>query len=174
MKTARRLILLASIGATSVFSQSAPTIAISLHTSSASFSPGQDIKLEVTVKNTSVEPVTIFKASGAGGEAEAANSIEVRDVSGNLLPRADVREVKKNGRTIIVGKRWMSRAELILHPGEDFSDYTKLNRLFDLSKPGTYSVNAIESIPTSSSGGTTDWIKVTSNTIQIAIIAKAG
>lgn len=174
METVRQLLQLAFLAASVTSSQSRPTVAISINTPSASFTAGQDIKLDLIVKNISQELVTIFKATGAGGEAEAANSIEVRDVSGNLLPRADVREIKKNERTIVVGKRWMSRAELILQPGEEFSDYTKLNRLFDLTKPGTYSVNAIESIPSSSSGGTTDWIKLTSNTIQITIKAKAG
>jgi hypothetical protein len=153
-------------------SQAKSNVDLSIRTSRSSFSPGEEIKLDVIVKNGSDQPLPIFATLGAGGAAEGANEVDVRDMLGNRLPRIDVRKLSHNGKTRTIPKPGGSQRGLVLKSGEEFRDYTLLNHLFDLSKPGIYFVTAIESTPTPSADGKSPWTSVKSNTIQIEIIAK--
>jgi hypothetical protein len=118
-------------------------------------------------------PVEIYTASGAGGgRAELDCGVFVRDASGNLLPRADTRtRVLGDGRTITVRDSAFNRKRKTLEPGEKFQDFTILNHLFNLSKPGAYTVVVKKDIPVEGTRPETKLYTATSNTIEITMLA---
>jgi hypothetical protein len=113
-------------------------------------------------------PVT---ASGPNsGEAELDNGIYVRDSGGNLLPRADVKTRQlSSGRTIVVHDRGFTRRRVLLKPGDQLQDFMFLNRLYDLSKPGPYTIVLKKEIPLDRAVPEPTRITLSSNTLQITV-----
>jgi hypothetical protein len=66
---------------------------------------GSEVKLVITVTNTSDQDVDLYKTPGPDGQAEDVNKIEVRDASGNLLKRVDFQIVEIGGARHTVPKR---------------------------------------------------------------------
>jgi hypothetical protein len=131
---------------------------------------GSEVKLLVTVTNTSDQDLDLYKTPGPDGQAENVNKVEVRDESGNILPRADVQTVNIGGKLRTFPKKIaISRAGVTLKPGESLEDFTILGNLFDLSKPGKYAVTVQNERRSGDSGHELKLIYVKSNTITITV-----
>ena len=115
-------------------------VTVSIQCPQSEVRSGSEVKLLITVTNASEQNITLYKLPGDDGQAEAANKIEVRDSSGNLLPRIDGQKVMIGGTQRMMPKRWISRKGVILKSGESLEDFTILSSIFDLSKPGKYTI----------------------------------
>ena len=131
---------------------------------------GSEVKLLITVTNTSDQDVDLYKTPGPDGQAEDVNKIEVRDGSGNALPRADVQTVEIGGVLRTFPKKMTkSRMGVILKPGDSLEDFTILSNIFDLSKPGKYTVTVQNERRSSDSSNELKLIYVKSNTITVTV-----
>ena len=74
-------------------------------------------------------------------------------------------------------KSWLTRKGIIIAPKHELRDFLVLSSLFDLNKPGTYSVSAILEIPGSAElmspkaapGPEPKFIEIESNKINFAV-----
>lgn len=87
---------------------------------------GTEIRLNVSVEDKSDHVLRILKSPD--GHAEAVNRVEVFNSDGARLPLT-------NGI-----RHWLSIKSTSLAPGESYDSFLILSELFDLRKPGTYSV----------------------------------
>jgi hypothetical protein len=139
------------------------TLAIS---STAIVKTGTEVRLDITVTNVSDQPISVYHVSG---EAKAVNKIEVRDASGNALPRIDGRTMLIHGKSHYLPKQWLSRKGVVLKPGETLEDFSILSKIFDLTKPGRYAVVATQRIRKGESEPIPGWIETTSNALYITV-----
>lgn len=154
--------------------QNAP-VTLSISAPSTVLKVGEQVRLEVIAKNSSGQMVKIYTASGKpnGGEAEDYNGIDVRDAQGKMLPRIDGRPITRRDGTIMRTHGLFSLRPVALAPGEQFRDFTVLNRLFDLTKPGTYTVTVKQEIRLDNAVPEPMRATSTSNTLTITIVAPA-
>jgi len=131
---------------------------------------GSEVKLLITVTNKSDQDVDMYKTPGPDGHAEDVNKIDIRDASGNLLKRVDFQIVEIGGVQHKLPKRIrISRAGIILKPGASLDDFAILSNLFDLTKPGKYTVEVQNERRSGDSSHELNLIYVKSNTITITV-----
>lgn len=102
--------------------------AVTIATPAPVVASGAEIKLNVTVVNTSDQTIRVIKALGPDGQAEAVNHVEIYDAEGKKLS------------WIPSHQTWISRKTVSVEPGKSCDDFLILSNLFDLSKPGKYTV----------------------------------
>ena len=98
---------------------------------------GSNVRIDITIKSNSSERMTL--RDNRLGPQEAG--ISIWDSSGNQLPPRD--EFKSYFT--------LSRFGMIIDPGKSIIESVDLNRWFDLTKPGQYTVQAKKRIPGSKS-----------------------
>jgi hypothetical protein len=143
-------------------------ITVSITTPSQVAKIGEAIRVNITVKNTSDHSVKLYKALGPDGQAEAANQIEVLDADGKKLPRIDGPAVQVRGQ-IYHRQMPMSRTMIRLDPGQSSEDFLILSNLFDLSKPGKYTVTVGHGLRVDVPGADPYLMNVPSNTITVTL-----
>jgi hypothetical protein len=120
---------------------------------------GEDFHLLITITNTSDREIKFAEVPGDPPAAEFQSSIEVRDNKGRSATETEyARSLKKNPRPR------GSRVTWVLRPGESLEEDAALTRLFDLRRPGTYTISAYRKTPEHLGMGT-----VKSNTISIVV-----
>jgi hypothetical protein len=149
--------------------QSSSLFTLGIRTNAPTVKSGVSIRLDITVTNISDQPISFYKARGADGQAEAANSFEVRDASGNQLRRIDGHTVWIHGEAHSMLPPILSRKGVLLKPGETLDDFAILSNLFDLSKPGKYTITAQQYVPFVNRGAKPSGIDAGSNTIEITV-----
>jgi len=97
---------------------------------------GQDVRVDVNITNRSNETIPMAVAVGKG-TAEFDYDIAVT--------RQDRRPVERTeyGRSLVGAGTHsvrVSKQLINLKPGQSYSDYFMLNKVFDVSRPGTYLV----------------------------------
>lgn len=133
-------VVVAAAGVMIGFAEDKPAISVHIACPQEEVKSGSQIKLIVVATNLSHDDVDVYKAA-VDGEAEDANAIEVRDESGKLMPRIDVRSFNTGGKIHTLPKKMrVNRVGVVLKPGEKLEDFAILSNLFDLSKPGRYTV----------------------------------
>ena len=160
---------IAAVSTTCSLAEDKPPISVSIQCPQSEVKSGTEVKLLITVTNTSESDVEVYKAPGPDGQAEAVDKIEVRDASGNLLPRIDGQTVVIGGAKHTIPRRWMSRKSVLLAPGGRLVDFTILSNLFDLSKPGQYTVIVRNERRADGSGPDLKEVYSTSNKITITV-----
>jgi hypothetical protein len=171
MRPATRLFSSAILLAGAVIcSAQEPAAKLEVRTPKSSYQIGTPIRLDITLKNISAEILHIDKVSEHDdGQAEAYISVEVRNSSGRALPRTDGLTFIKNGKKYTIGKRWLTRMGVDLEPNQHLRDYLVLSKLFNLSRPGNYTVSAKAEIRAPGSGPEINWIEARSNTIEFTV-----
>jgi hypothetical protein len=102
---------------------------------------GEEVTLSVTLSNVSSQPLHLFTPSIAGGEIEGAVNISLQNDAGERVDRTDGRFVTDGaGKVIQLRKKYVSRKGVVIPPGGSYSDQTILTRIFDLKRPGRYTV----------------------------------
>lgn len=144
-------------------------IAASISTPTPTIKSGAELKVYVTITNTSDHAVRLYKALGPDGQAEATNHIDVLDADGKKLPRIDGPAIQMNGRINHLPKRWISRTTIAVEPGKSSEDFLILSNLFDLSKPGKYSVTLRHEMRADDSDPNIKLIYANSNTIAFTV-----
>jgi hypothetical protein len=127
MKSIAVFALLAAALQSVCIAQLNPPVTVTITTPTPVTKSGAEIRIDVTVVNTSDNTIKIVKAPGPDGHADAANQVEVYDAEGNKIPLAH-------------RQMWISRKTVPVEPGKSYVDYLTLSKLFDLSKPGKYTV----------------------------------
>ena len=131
-------------------------------------SSGGDIRLDVFVRNSTAEKLHVWKASPqVDGQAEAYLAVDVRDSEGKPVPRTD-------GTFVINGKKhylkfWLLRKGVYVEPHDELHDYLVLSKLFDLSKPGRYTVSTKAAFELPGSEPEIKWFSAESNTINFVV-----
>ena len=71
----------------------------------------------------------------------------------------------------MIPKSWFKRNGVVLRPNQELRDFLLLSSLFDLSKPGTYTVSARADIDIAAphSGSEIKWITARSNKNGFAV-----
>jgi hypothetical protein len=149
------------------FGQSKTSFTLSISTYAPTVKKGAELRLDLTVANLSDHPITVYE--DGHGYAEAANEIEVRDASGELLHRIDGPMVSVHGTPARLPKQWFTRKGTSLNPGEKLDDFSILSNIFDLSRPGKYRVIAKQWIH-NAPGSTETWTGATSNSLDITVV----
>ena len=152
---------------TSSIAQQKSPIAASITTPTPITKSGAEVRVDVTVTNISDHTVRLYKALGLDGQAEAANHVEVFDSNGKALSRIDGPEIQMRGETRHLPKMWISRKTVPVEPGESSSDFLILSNLFDLSKPGKYTVAVRQEMRSDDSDPDIKLVYATSNTITV-------
>ena len=162
--------LIAVIFTTAGAAQQGSPIKVSIASSAPESRSGAEVRINVTVENVSGGTVELYKALGPDGQAEAANEIDVYDSDGKALSRIDGRAIKLHGETRHLPKQWISRKTVPLEPGRSADDFLVLSNLFDLSKPGHYTVKVRQAMRIYNPPTEDRMIEEPSNTITITVL----
>ena len=131
---------------------------------------GAQVRLEIVLKNMSSEELSIPKEPGNEGHAEDYLSIQVRDSEGLALERIDRQTFVKNGKAYSFPKRgWGSHKSSSIEPGDESHDFLVLSDLFNLSKPGSYTVSAKAELRRPYSGPEIKWAQTPAVKINFAV-----
>jgi hypothetical protein len=104
---------------------------------------GSEVLVQITLTNTSDQEIALGKAPGNLPQAESEYLVEVHDSRGQTAPDTDYgRKIKQN--KIVVS---FSRVSATVGPGESLKDGVILTKLYDLSRPGKYSVQLLRKVP---------------------------
>lgn len=107
----------------------------------ADFSPGEEVKIAVTLTNTSTHEIVVRKDK-APDHAEFDYQVVVLDETDQSAPKTKYHRLLSKeedpGTTVFID----SGGNFTLKPGETLTENLVLNRLFDLSMPGKYKVQA--------------------------------
>lgn len=145
-------------------------IAASISTPTPIIRSGAEVKVYVTITNNSDHTIRLYKALGPDGQAEAANKVEVYDANGKKLSRIDGRAIKINGQPRHLPKQWISRTTVEVKPGDSSEDFLILSNLFDLSKPGKYTVTLRHEMRADDSDPNVHLVCAKSNTIDVTVL----
>jgi hypothetical protein len=120
----------------------------------------QDIRVDIRATNVSGKSIGVVKL-GSEGDAELNHRIEVVRRDGKPITMTDygLSVYGRGGNTIVRGSEHLAT----LNPGQTLFDYVLLNQIYDMSKPGIYSVQIVRSPDPGSP------TPVRSNTIEIAV-----
>jgi len=118
---------------------------------------GSLVELTVTLTNRSVGEIVIRDRNRS-----CDYELEVRESSGQPAPGTSYKRALKcsNKFAVTAGKNSIRN----LRPGESYSDSMIVNQLYDLSRPGKYTIQASRAIPQELGGGT-----VQSNIITLTV-----
>jgi len=116
---------------------------------------GDPIEITVTMKNISDHDVTMGKSVG-NTQAELDYEIIVRGKNGEMLNETSYKKRIKEA-----AGSWKT---FTLKPGEERTETSNINKLYDLSRPGEYTVQVEKELPASEGKG-----MVQSNTIAITV-----
>jgi hypothetical protein len=121
---------------------------------------GAEILVEIALTNTADHEISVGKAPGNLPQAESEYLVEAFDSEGQTAPDTDYgRKIKQN--KIVVS---FSRVSATIEPGGSLKDGVILTKLYNLSRPGKYSVQLLRRAPRQLGGGL-----IKSNTITITV-----
>ncbi|HKW58073.1 MAG TPA: hypothetical protein VJN42_12015 [Candidatus Acidoferrum sp.] len=142
----------------------AAPFSVTVKTSQDNVKAGSEIGIRIILQNTSATDLSMARSNGVS-QGESHYLIDVRDSSGLTAPETEYeRRItgKENGkRTVIYG----SDIFFTLKPHETLEDEALLNKLYDLRRPGKYTVQVSREIPKQLGGGT-----VKSNILTITVV----
>jgi hypothetical protein len=125
---------------------------------------GTDLRLLVTVTNTSNREITFITSPGPLPEDDSQYELTVRDEHGQPAPPSTYMRTRDKRLPIDYG----SRVGKTLKPGESFVDTVTITRFFDLSRPGKYTIAVLRQNPPRQNLGDG---KVKSNSVTVAVVA---
>jgi hypothetical protein len=113
---------------------STSTFSITLQTSGKAFQIGEPVVLRATITNVSDHEI---KFARGFGEQEFDFEIEVEDAKGNTPPITEAYRKLKDPSTPRSG----SYSTYSLEPGKSFDDELDVTKLYDMRRPGKYTVS---------------------------------
>jgi hypothetical protein len=140
----RRLLLLTVLGVSAAaLSRAAdpPPFSIAINSPQDAWKLGADVRLAVILTNTSDRTIFFRKLPGQD-DGERFMDVEVTDDRGNVPARTRYYRVLRHEDTddVIWGGYVQKK---LVKPGESLNDGMIVNRLFDLARPGKYTVRVI-------------------------------
>lgn len=105
---------------------------------------GTEVRLLVTVKNTSNRTISFVVSPGLVPEDGLLYRINARDAKGQQAPpSAAIRNRDKR----VSAQYFISRTARTLRPGAFFVDQVTITDFYDLSEPGNYTISLAREIP---------------------------
>lgn len=137
----------------------APPFSLTISSPQSSFKIGSDVTLELKMTNTSNRNISF----GAGWGMPVVD-IEIHDVDGKQTPETPygLRLHRKDPRFALQDSVTGPVTHPTLRPGESNDSIGSLNKIYDLSKPGEYTIQVQRMDPDSK-------ILVKSNTLTITV-----
>ena len=114
-------------------SNPSPTLSITISTSKAIYKLGELIHLDIVYSNPTITPIGVWAAPGAN-RAELYDEVTVSRSGKSLKPSAYEQAAQSHNMVIV------SRIQYKVFAGSDVKDGMTLNKLFDLDKPGKYTI----------------------------------
>lgn len=107
---------------------------------------GENVVVVVRFENLSDHPLQELRTPSGG---DPGLSLIVKDGAGRVLPEKEPDQslCHAKPKCEIVRLRTGSQVELTLRPGDSFWEHVNLSDLYDLSRPGTYTVQAFHGDP---------------------------
>jgi len=164
MRRITRLALLAAsvvLAAASCLSQTSASqpFTIAIAAVQRDFKVGVEIRVRITLTNTSGRELLVGRAKGDARAEEAGYRIEVVNERGKNPPETKYqRVVKGEADDILVS----SPVGFTVQPGKTFEDAMIANKFYDLSQPGKYKIQVQRTEPATG-------ILVKSNTITVTV-----
>lgn len=113
---------------------SGQAISVSISTANTTVHLGQPIPIQIQLKNTSKSEVRFGKVLGHG-HAELDYQIALLDSAGHPVPQTKYGNAAANRQVVIFSQEFLPLA-----PAETTVHRTELTKLFNITKPGTYTV----------------------------------
>jgi predicted DNA-binding transcriptional regulator AlpA len=124
---------------------------------------GGELRLRVTVTNTSDRSITFIRSPGIIPHEAIRYNIEVRDSRGESAPPSEYVRKLKTSET-----RWFESSHAYtIKPGESFVDDVEVTRFYDLSQPGKYTISVAREFPPRQKLGEG---AVKSNSIDVTVV----
>ena len=116
-----------------------PRVAVTITLPQTVLKADSEVRIGVSIKNTSNQDHFISKHREQG-HAESYNRIEVRDDKGNLVPVVKPREAPRTKDGLVTALATWSEPAVDLKPGETLQDEIVASEMFDLHRPGKYTI----------------------------------
>jgi hypothetical protein len=142
-----------------------PSFSVAISVLQGVVARGSAVKVTIILKNTSNQDIVIPR-SNANDQGEFHNKITIRDEEGNLV--ADKATIaahidrKKDTQSELTSLTMETVINFTLKPGESLKDGIKLSEIYDISKPGKYSIEVERTDDTTNT-------VVKSNTITLTV-----
>jgi hypothetical protein len=120
----------------------APSFSITISTTESTVKVGSKVAITILFKNISQEEVDLAKIPGDHG-GEFHNVVDVRDADGKLPPETEYKQELEGRRSTVNGHHVLpltSNFTQFLKPGDLMQDSLVITNLYDLSKPGKYTI----------------------------------
>jgi len=138
-----------------------PAFDLTLSLSETVIKAGSEARLRIVLRNTSPKELSITKAN-VEDEAETQYAIDVRDSRGRPVALTKYGRARLNRDP---DNRFMiSVVVCSLKPGETLTDVAVITKLYDLGRPGKYTIRVAREVPVELGKG-----RVTSNPITITV-----
>jgi len=147
------------LAASSAGSTSLSTPSLSIAARLPSVKSGQDIRVDVNVVNRSSAPAPLAVVNGKGNAEFGCDVALAREDGAPVTLTEYGRSLTGDGSLAVgFGKRLIN-----LQPGQTYSDYLLLNRIYNVNQPGVYTMRIQRKSPADPSAATA------SNTIKIVV-----
>jgi hypothetical protein len=104
---------------------------------------GTELRLLVTVTNTSNRDISFFVSPGLIPEDGLLCQVNVRDADGRATPPSALERSRDKPIPLNLGSRYAKT----LKPGESFVDQVTVTRFYALSRPGKHTVSVARPFP---------------------------
>lgn len=163
------VIAAATAAPSTIFAQrSQPPFSVRITASAGEISPGTPVTLKVVTRNLSDHSILLWTEKAEQDQAGSAYQIDIYDAKGNSPPLTEFGRMT-NGRTDIPrgSNPELPPAgngeQLVLKAGESWTDTIVVNKVYDLTESGEYSIQVQRFDPATSS-------MVKSNAVKVAVI----
>jgi hypothetical protein len=159
-----------TVASPSLLGQASQKVHISIVSRPSTVHLGEEVTLSVTLSNVSSQPLDLFTPGVAKGSVEGAVNISLQNAAGDRVDRTDGRFVTdRGGKVVQLPKKYLSKKGVTIPPGESYSDQTILTRIFDLTRPGRYTVWVTARLRQYGSSDGTDWVDAESPKVTFDI-----
>lgn len=125
--------IIAAAAATAQTTQ--PTISLTIKAEQDVVQAGSAVKVQITITNVSKQKIGVQRERNPG-HGEIFHEFDIRDADGNPAPESNYQ------KRLRANPPFLSLVPTVLAPGESAKDEATLSKLYDLSLPGEYTVQA--------------------------------
>ena len=137
-------------------------IKITIMAAQNNFMAGNPIEITITMKNISDHDINIVQWTGDKHQAELSYAVIVRDKNGEMPIETEYKKRLNEGGAVAVIAG--SHKLITFKPGDEITETSNLNKLYNLSRLGEYTVQVEKKLPDSEGEDT-----VKSNTITVTV-----
>ena len=140
-----------------------PVYGLTLQSRQAEYRIGAPVPVEIITKNLAKHEIEATDTGGMSSGADLYYMIDVRDGQGNSAVETPLGKAIRSGTAFRIGStvRGLGEPSPKLQPGKSKTDEVLLNRLYDLTQPGRYTVQVRRRDDTSGTAPKSNMITIT-------------